>query len=284
MADSAAPEAVITEHGAAEIDRVNQTGRSPVVFIHGMWLLPSSWDRWAARFDEAGYASLTPGWPDDPNTVAEANADPEVLAHKTIGQLADHFAAVMSRLTAKPAVIGHSFGGLLAQIIAGRGPSAATVAIDAAPFRGVLPLPLSSLKSAKPVLGNPRPRAHHRQRLGGGRRDRAAIHPTLHRIHPGRFAIGLKLTPTTPERWRHGAWARSLHMTALRFSIRIGGPVSRSSSATVGPCPGTTGTLRCCFSCTTVIAWSRMTGAGTAAQRRSGKVMTWTITPTIWRP
>jgi non-heme chloroperoxidase len=126
-----------------------------VVFIHGLWLLPSSWDRWAALFEEAGYAALTPRWPDDPDTVAEANANPEVFAGKTIGQVADHFSSVIEQLDHKPAVIGHSFGGLLAQIIAGRGLAAASVAIDAAPFRGVLPLPISSLKSAKPVLGNP---------------------------------------------------------------------------------------------------------------------------------
>jgi pimeloyl-ACP methyl ester carboxylesterase len=127
----------------------------PVVFIHGLWLLPSSWDRWAAFFEEAGYASLTPRWPDDPDTVAEANASPEAFAGKTVGQVADHFSSVIGQLDRKPMVIGHSFGGLLAQIVAGRGLAAASVAIDAAPFRGVLPLPISSLKSAKPVLGNP---------------------------------------------------------------------------------------------------------------------------------
>ena len=125
------------------------------MFIHGLWLLPSSWDRWATVFEEAGYTALSPGWPDDPETVEEANAHPEVFAHKTVGQVADHFAEVIGRLTKKPAVIGHSFGGLLAQIIAGRGLSAAAVAIDPAPFRGVLPLPISSLKSASPVLSNP---------------------------------------------------------------------------------------------------------------------------------
>jgi pimeloyl-ACP methyl ester carboxylesterase len=98
---------------------------------------------------------LTPGWPDDPETVAEAKENPEVFAHKSIGQIADHFGEVISVLKKKPAVIGHSFGGLLAQIIAGRGLSAATVAFDSAPFRGILPLPISSLKSGKPVLGNP---------------------------------------------------------------------------------------------------------------------------------
>jgi len=140
---------------AEQIDRANATGLTPVVFIHGLWLLPTSWDRWAEVFEQAGYTALTPGWPDDPETVEEANANPEVFAHKTVGQVADHFAEVIGKLEKKPAAIGHSFGGLLAQIIAGRGLSAASVAIDPAPFRGVLPLPISALKSASPVLGNP---------------------------------------------------------------------------------------------------------------------------------
>src|SRR5260221_7057948 len=128
-----------------EIERANASGRTPVVFIHGLWLLPSSWDRWATVFEEAGYTAVTPGWPDDPETVAEAKAHPEVFAHKTVGQVADHYADVIGRLKKKPAVIGHSFGGLLTQIVAGRGLSAASVAIDPAPFRGVLPLPVSAL-------------------------------------------------------------------------------------------------------------------------------------------
>src|SRR3979411_1707737 len=138
-----------------QIDRANATGRIPVVFIHGLWLLPSSWDRWTEVFDEAGYKALTPGWPDDPETVEQANAKPEVFAHKTVGQVADHFAEVIGKLKKKPAVVGHSFGGLITQIMAGRGLAAASVAIDPAPFRGVLPLPFSALKSASPVLGNP---------------------------------------------------------------------------------------------------------------------------------
>src|SRR5690349_12130333 len=133
----------IPQHTLDDIERVNATGRTPVVFIHGLWLLPNSWDRWAEMFDAAGYAAITPGWPDDPETVDEANAHPEVLAGKTVGQVADHIGGLISRLERKPAVIGHSFGGLLTQIIAGRGLSAASVAIDPAPFRGVLPLPIS---------------------------------------------------------------------------------------------------------------------------------------------
>jgi len=145
----------ITEYESVQIDKANASGLTPVVFVHGLWLLPSSWDRWRQVFEEAGYTTLAPGWPDDPNTVEEANQNPEVLAHKSVGQIADHFKDVVGKLTKKPALIGHSFGGLLAQILAGRGVADATVAIDPAPFRGVLPLPLSALKSASPVLGNP---------------------------------------------------------------------------------------------------------------------------------
>jgi pimeloyl-ACP methyl ester carboxylesterase len=106
-------------------------------------------------FEEAGYTALAPGWPDDPETVQEANANPETFAGKGVGQVADHFGEVIGRLERKPALIGHSFGGLLVQILAGRGLSAATVAIDPAPFRGVLPLPISALKASSPVLSNP---------------------------------------------------------------------------------------------------------------------------------
>jgi pimeloyl-ACP methyl ester carboxylesterase len=147
--------ATITDYEAQQIQQANATGKTPVVFIHGLWLLPSSWDRWAAAFEQAGYTALTPGWPDDPQTVEEANANPDAFAKKTVGQVADHFQEAIEGLERKPAVVGHSFGGLLTQIIAGRGLSTASVAIDPAPFRGVLPLPISALKSSRPVLGNP---------------------------------------------------------------------------------------------------------------------------------
>jgi len=155
MTTAASSLLTITAQEAKQIERANATGLQPVVFVHGLWLLPSSWDRWAKSFEEAGYTAVMPGWPDDPETVAEANANPEILAHKTVGQVADHFEQIIRGVNAKPAVIGHSFGGLLAQILAGRGLASATVAIDPAPFRGVLPLPFSALKSAWPVLGNP---------------------------------------------------------------------------------------------------------------------------------
>jgi pimeloyl-ACP methyl ester carboxylesterase len=145
----------ITDHEAQEIEAANASGKTPVVFVHGLWLLPSSWARWETVFEAAGFAPLSPGWPDDPETVQEANANPEVFAGKTVGEVADHFGEAIGKLAKKPAVIGHSFGGLLAQIIAGRGLSAVSVAIDPAPFRGVLPLPISALRSSGPVLSNP---------------------------------------------------------------------------------------------------------------------------------
>ena len=147
--------ATITDTETRQVDEANASDRTPVVFIHGLWLLPSSWDRWTQLFHEAGYAPVTPSWPDDPETVEEARANPDVFARKTLGQIADHTAEVIGGLAKKPAVMGHSTGGLLAQIIADRGLSAATVAIDPGPFRGVLPLPLSALRSAAPVLSNP---------------------------------------------------------------------------------------------------------------------------------
>ncbi len=147
--------ATITKYEAEQIEKANATGKTPVVFIHGLWLLPSSWDRWIEVFAAAGYAPLAPGWPDDPQTVEEANANPGSFAKKTVGQVADHFQEAIEGLERKPAVVGHSFGGLLTEIIAGRGLSQTSVAISPAPFRGVLPLPVSALKSSKPVLGNP---------------------------------------------------------------------------------------------------------------------------------
>src|SRR6202162_4022621 len=115
---------------AGQVDQAKPSGRTPVVFIYGLWLLPSSWDRWAGVFEEAGYTTLAPGWPDDPETVEEANAHPEVFAHKTVGQVADHLEEVVRRLARPPAIVGHSFGGLLAQMLAGRGLATVSVAID----------------------------------------------------------------------------------------------------------------------------------------------------------
>jgi pimeloyl-ACP methyl ester carboxylesterase len=147
--------AVATMSEADQIQAANTSGRTPVVFVHGLWLLPSSWDRWEEVFAAAGYAPVSPGWPDDPSTVEEARAHPETFAGKSIAEVADHFETVIGKLSVKPAIVGHSFGGLLTEILAGRGLAAASVAISPAPFRGVLPLPISALRSASPVLRNP---------------------------------------------------------------------------------------------------------------------------------
>jgi len=147
--------AAITEHEAEQVERANASGKTPVVFVHGLWLLPSSWDRWVELFEDAGYVGVTPGWPDDPETVEEAKAHPEVFAGKGIGEIADYEERIIRRLDKKPAIIGHSFGGLLTQILAGRGLASVSVAISPAPFRGVLPLPLSALRSASVALRNP---------------------------------------------------------------------------------------------------------------------------------
>jgi pimeloyl-ACP methyl ester carboxylesterase len=145
----------ISDREKRQIQEANASEKTPVVFIHGLWLLPSSWDNWVGFFEENGYAGLTPDWPDDPETVEEARANPEVLAKKTLKQVADHTAEVIGALDKKPAVMGHSTGGLLAQLVADRGLSAATVAIDPGPFRGVLPLPFSTLRATGPILINP---------------------------------------------------------------------------------------------------------------------------------
>jgi pimeloyl-ACP methyl ester carboxylesterase len=145
----------ISERENLEIAAANASGNTPIVFVHGLWVLPSSWANWASFFKRAGYPPLTPDWPDDPATVEEARANPKVFAKKTLKQVADHTTEIINGLDTKPVLVGHSTGGLLAQMLAGRGLAAATVAIDAGVFRGVLPLPPSVLKSSGPFLVNP---------------------------------------------------------------------------------------------------------------------------------
>ena len=145
----------LTSRESSEIDAANAGGKQPVVFVHGLWLLPSSWGHWRQTFEDAGYATLAPGWPDDPETVTEARAHPEVFAGKKVQAVTDHHLEVVKALNTRPALVGHSFGGLIVQKLAGEGVAEATVSIDPAPGRGVLPLPLSALKSSFPVLNNP---------------------------------------------------------------------------------------------------------------------------------
>ena len=147
--------ATLTPREQHQVEQANASGKTPVVFVHGLWSLANTWDNWVGPFEEAGYAAVAPSWPDDPDTVERARAHPEVFARKTLGQIADHTVQVIRGLRKKPAVVGHSAGGLLAEMIAGRALSAVSVAIDPAPFRGVLALPVSALRSAAPVLANP---------------------------------------------------------------------------------------------------------------------------------
>lgn len=143
---------------AEELEQVtlaNTSGRPVVVFVHGLWLLASSWDPWRELFEARGYATVAPGWPDDPATVQEGRRKPELFAGKSVGGITDHVADVIKRLDAKPAIVGHSFGGLITQKLAGQGLASVSVPIAPGPFRGVLPLPISALRAALPVLGNP---------------------------------------------------------------------------------------------------------------------------------
>jgi pimeloyl-ACP methyl ester carboxylesterase len=128
---------------------------TPVLFIHGLWLHASSWEPWIERFGEAGYDPQAPGWPGDGETVAESRRDPDAIADHGIDDVVAHFAAVVDDLPAAPILIGHSFGGLIAQKLLGQDRARAAVAIDAAQIKGVLPVPLSALRATLPVFKNP---------------------------------------------------------------------------------------------------------------------------------
>lgn len=145
----------VTAREAAEVAAANATGKQPVVFVHGLWLLAESWKPWRDYFEAKGFSTVAVDWPGDQGSYAEAHANPDSLAGTSVADVADHIAEVIGGLEQRPVVVGHSFGGLLVQIVAGRGLAAATISIDPAPSQGVLPLPFSSLKAAFPVLGNP---------------------------------------------------------------------------------------------------------------------------------
>jgi non-heme chloroperoxidase len=137
---------------------VTDAPRIPVVFIHGLWLHSSSWQPWVDLFREKGYDATAPGWPGDSETVEETRAHADAVADYGVDAVADHYATYIKGLPSLPIVVGHSFGGLLVERLLGDGHARAGVAIDAAPIKGVLPLPISALRSASPVLSNPRNR------------------------------------------------------------------------------------------------------------------------------
>ena len=144
-----------TARELGEVELANSSGQPPVVFVHGLWLLSGSWHLWRETFEAAGFATIAPGWPDDPDNVAEGRTNPWTFAGKSVGAVTEYYVDMISRLDRKPAIVGHSFGGLITQKLAGMGLCTVSVPIDPAPGRGVLPLPLSALQASFPVLRNP---------------------------------------------------------------------------------------------------------------------------------
>jgi non-heme chloroperoxidase len=196
---------------AEAVSHANATGRPPVVFLHGLWLAAASWAPWVRLFEGAGFAAVAPGWP----------AEEGRPAIETVGAVVEHHARIIRALDRRPVLVGHSFGGLVAQILAGQGLAAATVAISPAPFRGVLPLPLSAVRSAWPVLGNPRntgrrislTREQFRFAFGNALSpvESDALYDAYHRPAPGRpvfQAAAANLNPWTEARVSTRAPAR----------------------------------------------------------------------------
>ena len=175
---------------------------TPVVFIHGLWVHSSAWQPWIDLFNESGYSATAPGWPGDADTVEAARANPDAVANVGVDDVTDHYAKVIASLPAKPIVIGHSFGGLIVEKLLGDGHAAAGVAIDAAPIKGVLPVPISALRVAFAALKNP------------GNIDEA-VSLTLEQFH---YGFGNALTEEESaelyERWAIPSPARPLFQAA----------------------------------------------------------------------
>ncbi|HSS11490.1 MAG TPA: alpha/beta hydrolase [Acidimicrobiales bacterium] len=131
------------------------TDRTPVVFVHGLWLHADSWGAWLDLFRDAGYEPVAPGWPGDSSSVQETRNHPELVEGKGINDVVDHYAQIINELPAPPILIGHSFGGLIVERLLGQGVGAGGVALDAAPIKGVIYLPPSALRVASIALRNP---------------------------------------------------------------------------------------------------------------------------------
>ena len=126
-----------------------------IVFVHGLWMHADSWQPWMEFFQQHGYAAVNPPWPGDSTTVEDCRKNPGAIANRGVTEVVDSYAKIIAAMPDPPIVIGHSFGGLVTQILLGRGIAAAGIAIDPAPMKGVWQLPLSALKASLPVLGNP---------------------------------------------------------------------------------------------------------------------------------
>jgi len=129
--------------------------KTPVVFIHGLWLHATSWAPWQELFAAAGYEAVAPGWPGDGDTVEATRANPDSVANHGIDDVTNHYAKIIDGLPARPVLIGHSFGGLIAEKLLGMDRGSAAVAIDAAQIKGVLQLPLSQLRGTLSIFANP---------------------------------------------------------------------------------------------------------------------------------
>ncbi|WP_305093075.1 alpha/beta hydrolase [Prescottella sp. R16] len=127
----------------------------PVMFVHGLWLAAASWDRWQDKFAAAGFPTLAPTWPGEAPSIDDTRAHADDQAGIGIDEITAHFAEAIAPLHRKPIVVGHSFGGLIAQKLLAADVAAAAVAIDPAQIQGVKTIPLAQLKSSFPVLGNP---------------------------------------------------------------------------------------------------------------------------------
>jgi pimeloyl-ACP methyl ester carboxylesterase len=165
------------------------TTPTPVIFIHGLWLHATSWNPWVELFREAGYEPLAPGWPGDSDTVEGSRANPDSIADHGIDDVVEHYTKIINGLAVKPILIGHSFGGMIAQKLLGQDRAVAAVAIDAAQIKGVLPLPLSALRATLPVSKNP-----------GNKHKAVSLTP-----HQFRYAFGNAITEAESdelfERW-----------------------------------------------------------------------------------
>jgi pimeloyl-ACP methyl ester carboxylesterase len=198
----------------------------PVVFIHGLWLHATSWEPWEPMFEQAGYKVVAPGWPGDQETVSLARADPDSVADQGIDDVVEHFASVIAGLDATPVLIGHSFGGMIAEKLLGQDRAAAAIAIDAAQIKGVLPLPLSSLRSTLPVFRNPANRhravmltaeqfrygaggAHRRHQVEGERRLPVLVRDLAEPARPGRSSTDVVDQDVDPVAGRSDQHGRS---------------------------------------------------------------------------
>jgi pimeloyl-ACP methyl ester carboxylesterase len=127
----------------------------PIVLIHGLWMTPRSWEGWAERYRSRGYQVIAPSWPGMEGEVEALNADPTPIAGLEIDQIVDHYEQIIRALPAPPIIMGHSFGGAFTQVLLDRGLGAVGVGVASATVKGVLDLPLSTIRATTPVLRNP---------------------------------------------------------------------------------------------------------------------------------